>query len=396
MKGASFPMMGEIRKTLLGRLSRLLFILNLPLVLGCPAYGAQDQIAIVIPIIEAAPRAIPPSEAGIMTYLLAQSVRWHFRQNEPSVEKSSAVLVPAQPNGLEIATATKLARINGAQLALVMKGIRQFDGTKIHGVLAIPKNYTDFRNNHLEVLSLSYGTSTLKLDVPSRFTVLPDFYISDRDIKTFGARKYLSLCPVTPSTPCESRNKLDASKTCEILGEKNSSLFETRRLTELGPTIMLKAANGQCFRQLHPTVAVLQKPTIDFVSGVERFFAGDWPQVISLMSSVVQSKLLKGSDIALQANLYMVRSCIRQNDAKCASEYMIRAEMINSRDTRVVKTRIFLEGWNIVNSLPAHPVNAAKEFNNLNALLKLQPSFVRESYTELVRSLDQAIGNKGP
>jgi hypothetical protein len=153
------------------------------------AQPAHDQISIVIPAVQKRSTNLSESDAALISYIVAQNIKRYFLRSAGSgavqFSRSAVITVPAPLGDSKPRATEKLARINGAQIALSMKAFRQLHGAVIDIVMVIPERYQDFRTNPVETLNLDFEGSRLSLDIPSRYMSFPSAFLSDDIIKLY-------------------------------------------------------------------------------------------------------------------------------------------------------------------------------------------------------------------
>src|SRR4051794_12426168 len=81
------------------------------------AKAGHDQIAIVIPAVQKRSANLTDTDAALISYILAQSIKRHFQRSE-GANRSAVITVPAPLSDDNPTALEKLARINGAQITL--------------------------------------------------------------------------------------------------------------------------------------------------------------------------------------------------------------------------------------------------------------------------------------
>jgi hypothetical protein len=157
----------------------------LMVVLGrAAAQSGYDQISVVIPAVQSGSTNLTGADAALISYILAQSMKRYFLRSE-GANRSVIVIVPASVPDNRPTSLQKLARINGAQIALSMKAFRQLNGALIDIIMVIPEAYQDFRTDPIETLDLNFEGTHLKLEAPSRYMTFPAVFLINRTIELY-------------------------------------------------------------------------------------------------------------------------------------------------------------------------------------------------------------------
>src|SRR5262249_10893677 len=120
----------------------------------------------------------------------------YFLRLHPGVQRSAIHTVSAPLKGIKPTSISTLARVNGAQIAIVMKAFPQLDGALIHAVMSIPTSYEDFRTNPVEILNLDFEGKRISLDIPSRYVVLDSLFLTNQSLQMYKDGQYRDLCPI--------------------------------------------------------------------------------------------------------------------------------------------------------------------------------------------------------
>lgn len=370
-----------MRKYGLGTVFALAAGLMAPLDYGA-AQPAHDQISIVIPSVQKGTTNLSDADAARISYILALSIKRHFLRAE-GVGRSAVVTVPALLGDNKPSAIGKLTRINGAQIALSMKAFRQLKGTLIDIVMVIPERYQDFRTDPVEVLGFDFDGSHLSLDIPNRYMTFPSVFLSDDIINMYRADTYRKLCPIDR---CETEQTPKITGKCLVLGA-DIQYATPLRYYELGKTDAVIRLNDACYLQKLPANDPISEPVIDFVTGVQRFFAGDKTGAKERMTAVINSTLGRKSSVLLQAYLYLVRISIQTNNVNDAKKYMGLAMSINKRDSNVLETGRFLDFWVLTRSVQSRSTDAKMLLASIENDLGEEPEIIRKPYKALLDRL---------
>ena len=172
------------------------------------AQTASDQITIVIPAVQRGTADLSERDAELISFVFGQSIKRYFLRGE-NMHRSALVTIPAPLVGNQLSAMSTLARINGAQIAVLMKAYRQLDGALISTVMAIPESYRDFRTMPFEVLSVAFSDKRIKLDVPSRYVLFPSFFLGPDILKKYKSGSYREVCPI---------DRCDTDRTPKVVG----------------------------------------------------------------------------------------------------------------------------------------------------------------------------------
>jgi hypothetical protein len=343
---------------------------------------AHDQISVVIPAVQKQSTDLTDADAALISYILAQSLKRYFLRLE-GTHRSAVIIVPAPLPEDKPATLAKLGRINGGQIVLSMKAFRHRQGALIDIVMVIPEPYRDFRTDPLETLDLDFEGTHLKLDVPSRFMSFPTVFLENDIIKLYKADTYRKLCPINR---CDSDLTPKIIGACKLLGA-DVSYATPSRYYEIGRTEAILRLGDGCYRQQLPIQGPVSQPVIDFVAGVQRFFAGDRIAAKERMNAVVKSALSKNSNVVIQAYLYLVRISIQTNNVIDAKRFMNLAMSINNSDPTILETNRFLEFWLLAHSVQSRSPDATTLVASIEKDLNAQPKFIRRPYEKLLVQL---------
>jgi hypothetical protein len=346
------------------------------------AQPGRDQISVVIPAVERGSTNLTDADAALISYILAQSMKRYFLRSE-GTNRSSVIIVPASVPDDRPATLEKLARINGAQIVLSMKAFRQLKGALIDIIMVIPEPYRDFRTDPLEALVLDFEGTNLKLDVPSRYMSFPAVFLNNSTIELYKADTYRKLCPIDR---CDSDRTPKISGTCKLLGADVPFATPTRYY-EMARSEAIMRLGDTCYLQKIPAASPVSQPVIEFVTGVERFFAGDWMDAKQRMNAVISSALNRNSNLIIQAYLYLVRISIKTNNLDDAKRYMNLALAINSKDPNALETYRFLGLWLLARSVQSRSPDTAALIANVEKDLEAQPKMFRRPYEALLGQL---------
>jgi hypothetical protein len=364
------------------RLAIAFAALSLPTLDHAAAEPGHDQISVVIPAVQKRSTSLTDADAALISYILAQSMKRHFLRSEGS-NRSAIILVPAPVQDDRPATLEKLARINGAQIALSMKAFHQLKGALIDIIMVIPEPYRDFRTDPLEVLDLKFEGANLKLDVPSRYMSFPTVFLNKETIELYKADTYRKLCPLDR---CDSDRPPKGVGHCKVLGADVSFATPTRYY-EMGRTEGIVRLGDTCYRQQFPGTGPVSQPVIDFVTGVERFFAGDRPAAKERLDAVISSGLSKTSNLIIQAYLYLVRISIQTNDLDDAKRYVKLALAVNSKDPSVLETYRFLQFWLLARAVQSRSPESVMLIQSIESDFEEQPKMFRRPYEALLTQL---------
>lgn len=354
------------------------------------AQTANDQISIVIPSVLKGSANLRDTDAALISYILGQSIKRHFVRS-PGTHRSAIITVPAPLTDHKPSMIRKLARINGAQIALLMRAFRQTKGMLIDIVMVVPETYRDFRTNPVEVLHLDFEGSQLSLDIPSKYMSFPSVFLDNDVIKQYEANTYRNLCPIDR---CDTDRKPKVTGPCRLLGV-DVPYSEPSRYYEISGTTAVLRLDNVCYLQKWPVGGPVSQPVIDFVAGVERFFSADRTVAKELMIAVVSSTLSKQSGVVLQAYLYLVRLSIQTNSVEAAKRYMNLAFSINRKDPNVLETNRFLNFWSLTRAVQSHSPNAKTLITVIDNDLKEEPAFIRRPYQELLDRLKAKVQRGG-
>lgn len=269
------------------------------------AQTANDQVSIVISSVLKGTANLKDADAALISYILAQSIKRYFMRS-PGTHRSAVIIVPAPLPDKKPSTIETLARINGAQIVLSMRAFRHVKGALIDIVMVIPERYRDFRTNPVEVLHLDFEGSQLSLDIPSRFISFPSVFLTDNIIKQYEAETYRSLCPIDS---CDTDRDPVITGPCRLLGT-DVPYSQPSRYYAIWRTKAILRLDDVCYLQKWPLDGPVSEPVIDFVTGVQRFFAADRTAAKELLTAVANSTLSRQSSIVLQAYLYLIRLSI--------------------------------------------------------------------------------------
>jgi hypothetical protein len=354
------------------------------------AQQANEQISIVIPSVLKGTTNLRDSDAALISYIVAQSIIRYFLRS-PGTHRSSVILIPGPLTDHSPSTIKTLARINGAQIALLMRAFLQKRGVLLDIVMVIPEQYRDFRTDPAEVLNLDFEGSQLRLDIPSRYVAFPGVFLDEDIIKEYKADTYRKLCPIDR---CDTDRKPKITGQCRLFGV-DVPFWKPLRYYELWGTTAILNMDGVCYQQRRPAEGPISEPIIDFVAGVERYFAADGAVAKKLMAAVVSSSLSKQSNIVLQAYLYLVRISIQANNVDEAKRYMDLALSANKRDLNVLETSRFLNFWLLTRAVQSHAPGAAALTKTIDNDLSGEPTFIRQPYQELLDRLKAKVERGG-
>lgn len=346
------------------------------------AQTANDQISIVIPSVLKGNANLRDADAALISYILGLSIKRYFVR-VPGMHRSAIITVPAPLTDHKPSVIKKLARINGAQIALLMRAFRQAKGVLIDIVMVIPERYRDFRTNPVEVLHLDFEGSQLSLDIPSKYMSFPTSVF----LKNEGIEQYRNLCPIAR---CDTDRKPKIIGPCRLLGV-DVPYSQPSRYYEISGTTAILRLDDVCYLQKWPADGPVSQPIIDFVAGVERFFAADRAVAKERMTAVVSSTLSEQSSVVLQAYLYLVRLSIQTNSVDAAKHYMELALSINRKDPNVLETNHFLTFWLLTRAVRSHSRDAKVLVSVIDNDLKEEPAFIRRPYQELLDRLKAKV-----
>jgi hypothetical protein len=343
----------------------------------------NDQITVVIPALQKGSSDIRDTDAPLMSYLFAQSILCYFDRGSGNVHRSAVVQIPSPLDDDKPATLATLARINGAQMAVSMKAIRQSGGALIYTTLEIPPRYRDFRLTPVEVIHLTFDGASISLDVPTRYTVFPALFLSADMLRTtYRDGGFDKLCPIDKRRCDDSKQPIIITGPCKTLGNE-IPYSETMRYLELNTT-SVAIYNRQCYSQKWPAEGPIDMPVVNFIVGVQRFFAGDWTAAREKMLSIAATSSGTKESIIIQAYLYLVRISLQTKNIPDAQQYMDQAVKLNSRDPNVIETRRFLHLWTLINTINDKNANAKLNFATVGRELSKEPSFVQARYQALL------------
>jgi hypothetical protein len=346
------------------------------------AQPGLDQISVVIPAVEKRSTNLTDADAALISYILAQSMKRYFLRSEGS-NRSSVVIVPAPVPDDKPATLAKLAKINGAQIALSLKAFRQKKGVLIDIVMVIPEPYPDFRTDPLEALSLDFKGLNLRLDVPSKYMSFPALFLTNATIDLYRADTYRRLCPINR---CDSDVTPKITGPCKILG-RDIPFSTPTRYYEMAHTEAIMRLEDTCYLQKMPATPPVSQPVIDFITGVERFFAGDRADAKGHMNAVIAGMANKNSNLVLQAYLYLARLSIQMKNLKDARQYTSSALAINSKDPSVLDTYRFLQFSLLARAVEDQSPDATTLIADIEKDLGAQPKTISRPYEAMLNRL---------
>jgi hypothetical protein len=261
-----------------------------------------------------------------------------------------------------------------------MKAFRQLHGAVIDIVMVIPERYQDFRTNPVETLNLDFEGSRLSLDIPSRYMSFPSAFLSDDIIKLYKADTYRKLCPIDR---CDTDRTPKITGKCQLLGV-DVPFSTPSRYYEIGRVDAILRLQDSCYLQKWPVNSPVSQPVIDFITGVERFFAGDSTVAKERMNAVTNSTLNRKGDLVLQAYLYLTRSSIQTNSVDDAKRYMALAISINKKDPNVLETKRFLDFWLLNRLVQSRSADANALVASIQNDLGAEPAIIRRPYENLL------------
>jgi hypothetical protein len=343
---------------------------------SCRAEPGYDQIALVIPAVQHKEMDLDDETATWMSYIVGQSIKLYSRHLS-GMHRSAVVIIPARLGTTDPSTIARLARINGAQIALVLTAFRQASGILVDAVMAVPDRYHDLRTDPLEVLDLTFDGARISLDIPSRYVSFTNLFLSDDVMKGYTAGPYRELCPLDKQCK-QPRGE------CRLLG-RDIPLSEVVRYLEIGTTAKL-IYNGVCYAQKWPATRAVSGPVIDFIAGVQRYFAGDWERSMERMAAVVESEQ-SSVDMVLQAYLYLARGSVRLKNPDDAFKYVRLASLIGEQDPKFLETKLFLNFWLLIRSIESSSPERKTLLSRLENDVMSESPFVRRRYQDMLNRL---------
>jgi len=350
----------------------------------------------VIPAVQKGSTDLTDADAALLAYIFAQSIKYHFVRNPGSgVHRSAIITIPAALDDNRASSINKLVRINGAQIGIEIKAVRELNGALMSAIMTVPGRYQDFRTNPAEVLQLNFEGERLSLNVPTRYIVLPRVFLSEEIIKLYGNGGYRNLCPLQS---CDLGQPRNITGSCLRLGEEVPYSAITRYYM-IKPPDSVVYFNGTCYSQKWPANGPTSEPVTDFIAGVQRFFAGDQVAPATpdpdepvhsaeeLMNSVVRNAHDGKSNIVLQAYLYLARIAIHKADFVEAQKDVEMAMRINKRDPDVLETGRFLSFCLAVRSIQSGSPAAKTIVGQIDHELADEPQIVRQQYDGLLNRL---------
>jgi hypothetical protein len=352
--------------------------------------AVHDQIAIVIPAVEHSSADFDSADAVLMSFIVGQNIGWYFvrEEGQKKFNKSAIVTVTAPLKDARPASIAALARINGAQIAVVMKAFRRLDGTLIHAVMSIPTPYRDFRTDPVEILNLEFDGKRLALDVPSRYVVFPSLFVTSEIMKLYKDGRFREICKIDQCKTDQSEPKVTGN--CLRIGV-DIPFSAVLRYVEKGQNSIIRRPDG-CYLHKLPNTPPVSQPVIDFIGGVGRYFVGDWDRARSRMLAVIDSKADRQSNIVLEAYLYLARASLKLGNLNDATSYLQSAYSINEKDARVIETKRFLDFASLVRAVNSNSLTQKREIlARIENDLAREPNFLRKRYEEILGKLKARV-----
>ena len=277
-----------------------------------------DQITVVMPT-PAGPTNVAEGVSTVLKWQIRHTLRSQddLRPKIRMLGRGEVYMIHQILSPADHVSAQRLARVNGAQLALWGNALEYSDGAVAQMFLSIVEPYRDFRETAHEVWSLNVDGGALKLDVPRHIVEFSPIAVNRTIIQHYASGNYLRFCAKKGEEPCVDPPSNDVFPVKEWDGD-----YAKVR------------AEGKDYWIYVPFIDKGQSEVVDFVAGVIRYFRGDWNGVLENMKAVLDDET-RDTEVAIDARIYMGVSRIKLGQS--GLEDFRAAYALNSLSVRTVR-----------------------------------------------------------